>query len=160
MARAKIDRLFLVEKTSWTVRDVDSHKGTLPHLAKMTRPHDGRKGYILIYTYEPQEGAHPVKAFLEVDKAEAFCQEQEAEAWDGLNPFRYGSREDWTDLAAGPLRDRLLDIGHAPPLGKFDAARWRKWYDVASAGVTELQELEVRQALDRLHFFRVTELTA
>ena len=48
----------------------------------------------------------------------------------------------------------------AKRLGKFDAARWRKWYDVVSASVTELQQLEVRQALDRLHFFRVTELTA
>ena len=55
----------------------------------------------------------------------------------------------------------MLDIGLEPPLlDKFDAARWRTWYDVASATATELQKLEVRQALDHLHFFRVTELTA
>ena len=54
----------------------------------------------------------------------------------------------------------MVDIGLEPPLGKFDAEKWRKWYDVASASVTELQKLEVRQTLDRLYFFRVTELTA
>ena len=54
----------------------------------------------------------------------------------------------------------MLDIGLEPPLGKFDRKRWRKWYDVASASVTEYQKLEVRRALDRLHFYRVTELTA
>ena len=37
---------------------------------------------------------HPIRAFFDKDKAEAFCEAREDDAWEGINPFRYGSRED------------------------------------------------------------------
>src|SRR4051812_27482061 len=123
MVAAKHDRVFLVEKTLGGVNDAHSHKGTLPHLETMTRPDEGGKGYVVVYTFVPR-GILPVKAFLEADRAEAFCKEREDEAWEGINPFRFGSGADWTNLDAGRLRDLMLDIGLEPPMGKFDAARW------------------------------------
>jgi hypothetical protein len=160
MVRSKPERLFVVEKRLATIADMDSCKAPLPHLAKMSAPYPSRKGYIFLKVYALHEGHHPLRAFLDEQQAEAFCKAREDEAWEGINPFRYGRRADWTSLDAGRLRDMMLDIGLEPPAGKFDAARWRKWYDVASGSASELQKMEVRQVLDRLHFFRVTELAS
>jgi hypothetical protein len=154
------DRLFLVEKRIDYALDADARRGPLPHLARMTQEYDGRADLVYVNNFEFHEGYHPLRAFRDDSDAEAFCKTLEDDAWQGINPFRFGRREEWTSLDAGRLRDMMLDIGLEPPAGKFDTARWRKWYDVASATATELQRLGVRQALDRLHFFRVTELTA
>ena len=160
MSRRRNDRLFLVEERIAHPAGADVCKGPLPHLAKEVRRHPNREDRVVLYYYDLVDAYHPIRAFSDEDRARQFWKAREDDAWEGINPFRYGRRADWTSLDAGRLRDMMLDIGLEPPTGKFDGARWRKWYDVASGGASELQKQEVRGALDRLHFFRVTELTA
>ena len=160
MSRRRNHRLYLIEKRIAHYAGADVCKGPLSHLAKEVRSDPDGADRVVLYHYDFADAYHPIRAFFDEDRARQFWKAGEDDAWDGVNPFRYGRRADWTSLDAGRLRDTMLDIGLEPPNGKFDSARWRKWYDVASATVTELQKLEVRQALDLLHFFRVTELTA
>ena len=136
MATKKIDRLFLVEQAKWVADPF-------------------RRG-----KYLRLPGAAPVRAFLHHDKAEAKCRALDEKAWAGINPFHYGDKlADWTSLDAGRLRDWMLDLGLEPPKGKFDVNRWRAWYDEVLPGLDAAQLAKVREALDRLRFYRVSEIT-
>jgi hypothetical protein len=137
MARRKIDRLYLVERLQW-----------------LGNP------FVPDAFFARAAGAVPVTAFLDRDKAEARCRTLDDEKWAGINPFRYGSRlEDWTSLDAGRLRDWMLDLGLEPPPGPFRVARWRKWYDKVLPSLDEAQRARIREGLDRLRFFQVSEVT-
>jgi hypothetical protein len=158
MAR-KISRLFLVERLCWAVTGCDFVKA-IPAYVRDVQLDPSRKGQLWIPLYRRLEGAAPVKAFLDEGKAEACCRRMEEEAWARINPFRHGDRpEQWTTFDAGRLRDWLLDAGLEPPAGKLNVKAWRGWYDRARDGLTELQRLRLREALDRVRFYQVSELT-
>src|SRR5262245_20867178 len=155
----KINRLFLVERLCWGAVGGQVVKRA-PAYARDAQAHPFRKGQVYLPVYRRIEGAAPVRAFLDEAKAEARCRALEEEAWANINPFRHGDRPgQWTSFDAGRLRDWLLDAGLELPAGKLNVKAWRGWYDRVHDGLTELQRLRLREALDRVRFYQVSELT-
>jgi hypothetical protein len=141
MARNKVESIFLVERLLW----------------QNSYPFSLRKDPM----YGRSEGVVPVKAFLDRPSADEARVALDEAAWRGINPFRYGNKvRDWTSFDEGRLRDWLLDHGLEPPSGKKPTVDgWRKWYDQVSDDLDDLQRRAIRQGLDRVVFYQVTELS-
>jgi hypothetical protein len=77
-----------------------------------------------------------------------------------INPFEFGDElEECTSLTSPILGDWLLDTGVTPPETADDwSYTWRHWWEVVSAGFTELQRERVWQGLDKVHCFELLDL--
>jgi hypothetical protein len=156
--------LHLVERIVWSTLCWDQGLAAeVPDWAKdVARQNPFRPDYCLFPSSWRRvgEGGWPLKAFLDPEAADAFCGEQERLAWQTCNPFRHGEiTSDWSSFDAGRLRDWLLDAGLEPPAARARAPAWRKWYDAVGPSLTEVQRLKTHEALDKVRFYRVVELT-
>jgi hypothetical protein len=164
VARAKVEQLFLVEHIIHRLVGWRAVKSIPAYLAEMA----GRNRNPLqpdakqIPTYGDVQGVVPSKAFADREKAEAHCAALNDAAWGGINPFHFGgSVMAWTSLDEGRLRDWMLDHGLEPPGAKRSKPdAWRRWYDGLHDKLNGVQRRAIREALDRVVFYRVTELTA
>ena len=80
-----------------------------------------------------------------------------------MNPFEYCENlGELTDFDADRWHDWILDAGLEPPTdGPFDVrAPWLDWWTGLHAKMTELQRAKMWQAMDKLRFYRVVELSA
>jgi hypothetical protein len=159
MARRKKDRLYLVERVVWNfigMREVKVVPTYLAQMAKLNPLTSGRS----LPVFGRGEGLVPVKAFRDRADADALRDNLDQAAWAGINPFHYGSQvRDWSSFDEGRLRDWLLDHGLEPPAGKkVTPTRWREWYDQRHEALDEFQRRAIRQGLDRVVFYQVSEL--
>lgn len=155
----KIERLYLVEWLCWGYAGIRNIKNPPPYLQGKARK-NRFTGALLLARYQKKRGAVPVKAFLDRATAEAHSEKANDAAWEGINPFHFGSKlADWTSLDLGRLRDWMLDLGLQPPDGKFSADKWQRWYDRVHDQLDEVQRRAIRQGLDRVQFYQVSELT-
>ncbi len=108
-----------------------------------------------VYVRGPDEGGLPVKVFTDLDRAEAFCREQEQARRARTNPFRYGwGMDSRTSLDEGRLRDWLLDAGLTPP-GHEGEERpevirksWQAWWRQVRKGLTPQKQERLAQAVN------------
>jgi hypothetical protein len=159
MAGRKKEPLFLVERVVWAFVGMRDVKAIPTSLAKMARanPFSGGRSLPL---FGRGEGRIPLRAFRDREAAGQHREELEGAAWVGINPFHYGGQvRDWTGFDEGRLRDWLLDHGLDPPAGKkVTPDRWRGWYDEIHDTLDDLQRRAIRQAMDRVVFYQVSEL--
>jgi hypothetical protein len=158
VARRKVERLYLVERVLWEVTGTRRVRKIPPYLEGQARPNPftGKK-FLPVYR---RGGQVPTRAYLSRENGEEDCRARNDAAWEGINPFHYGQKvADWSSFDQGRLRDWLLDHGLEPPAGKLGVDKWRGWYDGVQGALDDLQRRAIRQGLDRIVFFQVSELT-
>jgi hypothetical protein len=159
MARRKREPLYLVERVVWNFIGMREVKVVPTYLARMVslNPFSTSRS---LPVFGRGEGLIPVKGFRDRADADELRDNLDKAAWAGINPFHFGSQvRDWTTFDEGRLRDWLLDQSLDPPAGKkVTPTRWREWYDQQHEALDEFQRRAIRQGLDRVVFFQVTEL--
>jgi hypothetical protein len=107
------------------------------------------------------EGWSPLKAFRDKVAAETHCLELENQRRTKENPFARGkSLEEWSHFDAPRFHDWLLDAGLEPPKKKKLAADdWREWWTKNAKKMSALQRAKVWEAVDKVRFYEVVELT-
>jgi hypothetical protein len=156
------ERLALVEKLRWQWRQYAPVGEVPPDREDEARRNPFKPAEFLLPTSYRRSGpgSFPVKAFLDSAAADDFARDQERLAWQSRNPFRYGEKvSEWTSLDAARLHDWLLDTGLDPPAVKAKPSTWVAWYDKVKPRLTEVQWVKLHEALDRVRFYRVVELT-
>jgi hypothetical protein len=165
VGRRAYDTLYLVERLHWSAMYGQAALPASGELPPGWRRNPFLPGQCFVPFRKRSEGAggYPERAFLDHDRAAAYCRRREREARAGANPFRHGERvADWSSLDHDRLHDWLLDAGIDPPVAgeRSRPDPWRAWWDLCQDQLTELQREKVWEALDKVRFFRVVELAA
>src|SRR5438552_2276302 len=143
--------VYLVQQFHWRVHDHYTHTEQLepgdPRGDVRENPH--RQGQFELVTWwrSPDESGVPVRAFADLDRADAYCREQEQARRARCNPFRYGwGMDSRTSLDEGRLRDWLLDAGLTPPGHEGEEnpevvrASWCDWWHKHRDSVSPKQQ--------------------
>jgi len=144
------DKVFLVQKAVLSVLSPDLEDLDLEDLeGEFTIEDDQEQGWV------------PVKAFTDRAKAEEYCRMVEGRERAVKNPFEWGTElKDWTTFDAPRFRDWLLDAGIEPPKKKNSkAADWQAWWEKGAPKLTDLQRAKVWEALNKVRYYEVVELS-
>src|SRR5262249_34332086 len=99
--------IYLVQQWHWRFNDHLTQTVEADDPRDDVRENPDRPGTfeLGVYMRNPDEGGLPVRAFTDLDRAEAFCREQEQVRRARSNPFRYGwDMDSRTSLDEGRLR--------------------------------------------------------
>jgi hypothetical protein len=162
MGRRQLQQLFLVERLIWNTVGDRPTKVIPEYLTGQAKFNPYKPGAMVLTVFRASEARVPIKAYIDRTKSEEACRALDDEHFAKVNPFDHGSRvKDWSSFDEGRLRDFLLDHGLEPPeVKKFNANTWRRWYDSIQGSLDAVQRRAIREAMDRVIFYQVSELTA
>lgn len=108
----------------------------------------------------------PVQTFLSRDKAEAHRAALDRKRRADVNPFRYGgfgdALADFTSLKSREFNEGLCRVGlreiRFERNGRTVDDSLSEWWELSSEDWTETQRRAIRQAMDRVVFYQVSEL--